>query len=291
MKKQRWLLLLTAVLILMSPWSVLADSGPKPKVQVAFKNLKEGSCYATLLSETPSTGPAWAADQGKFDEERYGIYGNGIDKEGWMTLVNYQDSNGYYFLQEVWKIDGGMELNWNYYPPQNFKICVYYPETGRILTSEPQTRYAFISRFTADLSADDGIKTGEGLITVKKDLAIVRESGYLLLRIVMTIVVELLIGLAFGFRKKPQIRIIILVNIITQILLNTALFFAYFRTGPRAYIGYGILLEILIIVIEALIYRKWLHQTEPKRSRTGIYWLYAFVANVLSFVAGLFLPM
>ena len=291
MRKHMHLLLLAAVLLRLYPRVALADSGPKPKVQVAFTHLKEGPCYATLLSETSSTGPAWAAENGKFDEEKYRIYANGIDKEGWMTLVNYKDPDGYYFLQEVWKIDTGNELDWNYYPPQNFKICVFYPETGRILTSEPLTRYAFIARFTADLSADDGIKTGEGIITARKDLAIARESGYLLARILVTITIELLVGLAFGFGKKPQIRIIILVNIITQILLNAALFLAYFRTGPRAYIGYGVLLEILIIIIEALIYRKWLSKTEPMRSGKGIYWLYALTANVLSFIAGLFLPI
>ena len=100
-----------------------ADTGPKPSVSVTFENMGDELCYGTLLSKTPSTGPARAWDgteDGKFYE--------GADEAVWRAFVEFKDEDGFYFLQWFWRTDEKKTLNWTYYPPQTFKILLYYPD-------------------------------------------------------------------------------------------------------------------------------------------------------------------
>ena len=74
-------------------------------------------------------------------------------------------------------------------------------------------------------------------------------------RIVLTILIEMLVALLFGFRQKKQLLILAVVNIITQIILNVLLNVINYNSGPLAFTFFYVL----------------------------------FVANLISFGAGLFL--
>ena len=129
-----------------------ADMGPKPSVRVNFENMGEELCYGTLLSKNKSTGPSSAWDG---NEEH--IYNYDLDIEIWRKFVEYKDSDGYYFLQEGWKVSETKQIAWTYYPPQSFKILLYFPEYDTFAVSGIYERYAFDTYYTVDM---DGFEIG-----------------------------------------------------------------------------------------------------------------------------------
>ena len=84
----------------------------------------------------------------------------------------------------------------------------------------------------------------------------------------------------FKIKQKDQLVYIAIVNTITQIGLNILLNIINFYKGQWAFVFYYVLLEIAIIIIEAIFYRKKLQKIALP---------YACIANVLSFVFGLWI--
>lgn len=93
-KKIAVLIVLAALLATAVPTAAYADMGPKPSVRIAFAQMGEELCYATLLSKTPSTGPA-SAWNGEEEDIRYGD----LEPEIWRAFVGYRDEDGFYFCR------------------------------------------------------------------------------------------------------------------------------------------------------------------------------------------------
>lgn len=153
--------LLCAVLVMMVfPITASADTGPKPSVRITFENLGDKECWGTLLSSKQSTGPS-SAWNGKEEDAQHNENPNGYysyQKFGydvWKAFVDYAENDDFYFLQEAWQINETKELTWTYYPPNEFKILLYFPETGEYAVSGVYERYAFDSYFTVNM---EGVK-------------------------------------------------------------------------------------------------------------------------------------
>ena len=272
-------------LILVFTWlpiSARADTGPKPSVRISFENLGDSLCYGTLLSEKPSTGPqsAWdgSEDFAYHNDNEHYPYAT-LNYETWKAFVDYEDTDGYYFLQIGWQVNETKELNWTYYPPQKFKILLYFPETDTFLVSGIYERYAFDSYFSVDVGAD--------MLQVEKSYQFGWEILSLLARICITIALEMAIALLFGFRDKKTLLLLIIVNSATQIILNVLLNIINFNSGQAAFVTGYILLEIAIFAIEAVVYCLWLEKLTPRNKNKLFYVLYALIANGFSFIAGL----
>ena len=279
-RKLSQLIIVFLCMVMLFPIGVNADTGPKPSVRIKFENMGDELCYGTLLAKEESTGPASAWD-GK--EENINL--SFVDRDIWEAFVNYEDSDGYYFLQWAWIVSDTKELSWTYYPPNEFKALLYYPETNTFMVSDVCKRYAFDTYYTVDM---DGIEIGsikydENLssnqrLEAFKSYEFKNEVKALGCRMLITVVVEVLIGLLFKFRNK-ELLYILFINVITQIILNVLL---NIYTGFGYYFVY-LSLELLVFVIEAIFYclmfkkKKW-HCV-----------LYSVVANVSSFVIGLYL--
>ena len=130
------------------PMTANADMGPKASVRIQFEHMGDELCYGTLLSKEKSTGPASAWD-GRTESAQKEYMDPGI----WEIFVNYKDPDGYYFLQRSWKVSESKELAWTYYPPGDFKILLYYPETETFVSSGIYARYAFDTYYTVDMGA------------------------------------------------------------------------------------------------------------------------------------------
>ena len=292
------LLLCTLFLACLLPTAVYADTGPKPSVKITFENMGDALCYGTLLSEKPSTGPSSVWDG---NEET--AYHNGnehfphalLDYETWKKFVEYEDSDGYYFLQHsVWEVSESGQLHWNYYPPQRFKILLYYPETGKFVASGIYERYAFDSYFTVDMAGvdigtviGDGETSGGDDFTADRSYEWGREAVSLVIRILITLAIEMGVALLFGFRKKRALLLLVTVNAVTQILLNVALNVIRFHSGEAAFVLGYVLLELVVFAIEAVfcsVLRRKLADTEKP---VWFFVLYALTANAVSFGAGL----
>ena len=288
--KQFFIRVLCALFVFMAlPMTIHADIGPKASVRIQFKNMPNELCYGTLLSDKESTGPASVWDgikeHARKDEETADI---------WNAFVNYKDPDGYYYLQQHYKVSDTNEIAWTYYPPNRFKILLYYPETGTFVSSGIYERYAFDTYYTVDMEGIDihNVEYNEELSTNER-IEAYRSYEYrqemigLAVRIVLTIVIEMLVALLFGFREKKQLVILAVVNIITQILLNVGLNIINYNSGSMAFTIFYVLLEVVVFIVEAILYCILLKKASMKKKKNWYYVLYSFIANLVSFIAGM----
>ena len=273
-------LLICLILVLNLPVTAKADIGPKPSVRITFTGIKGETYYGTLLSERRSTRPATAWD----GYEEYRDWKPESEKPIWEKFIAYEDTDGYYFLQEWWDCSETNQLNWTYYPPTPFKILLYFPETDSFYVSDIYERYAFDSYFSVDLS-----EYATSPITARQSYDYTWEVISLVARIVLTIALELAIALLFGYREKKALGFLAIVNVITQVVLNVALNIINYRSGSMGFTFAFICMEILVFAIEAITYKAVLHRYSEKEkvNRRGV--TYALVANTASFAIGLWL--
>lgn len=279
------------------PITARADMGPKPSVRITFENLGDEVCWGTLLSSKESTGPS-SAWNGKEEDAQHNENPNGYysyQKFGydvWKAFVDYAENDDFYFLQEAWQINETKELAWTYYPPNEFKILLYFPETGEFSVSGVYERYAFDSYFTVNM---DGVKlsvdyneelSSDERMNAFKSYNYTVEIVSLVARIIITILIEMAIALLFGFRKKKQLLLLVGVNAATQIILNVLLNVINYNSGELAFVVFYILFEIAVFVIEAILYCTIMKKISETPKKNWFYVLYALIANAVSFGAG-----
>lgn len=286
-------LFFAALLLTTVPVNAWADTGPKPSVTVTLENQGDEICYGTLLSESKGNGPwvVWnGTGSGEYaNDEKEAERRARAPYEVWQAFVDYQDEDGFCFLQFAQRVDESGTLDWGYYPPDTFKLLLYYPQTGRFAVSGVLHRYAFHARFRVDLQ-----NGAAGRLQVRRAFTWSAELPSFLFRIALTLAVELGIALLFAIRGKKQLLCISAVNVITQLLLNLILLPVI---GPGLSPGVVFLsaslylpfLELLIFILEALAYCLLLNKNTDRPRKPGIYIVYAFVANAASLVLGLVL--
>lgn len=279
MKRKIFAFLLCFVLVMSLSITARADIGPKPSVRIEFTGIQGETYYGTLLSLRDSTGPASAWD----GNPKYADYQPGEEGyEIWLKFVEYQDADGYFFLQWYWDCSESNQLNWTYYPPTPFKILLYFPETDTFYVSPAYERYAFDSYFAVDLSACD-----TNPIMASRSYDFTWEIISLAARIILTIALELGIALLFGYREKRVLVLLAAINILTQVTLNVVLNIINYNSGSMSFTFYYVLYETLVFAVEAAAYAlliKKISSTEHKQIKSiG----YAFVANAASFALGL----
>lgn len=128
------------------PMRVNADLGPKPSVTITFTGLEGEKYYAALLSEKESVGPrhAYHGTNPRYTEEDFADYDNGEEfYKAWKKFLSYEDEDGFYFLQDFQEGSGEDTLKWGYYPPEVFKLLLYFPEYDSFAVSDIYEQYAF----------------------------------------------------------------------------------------------------------------------------------------------------
>ena len=285
MKRRRCTVWMVGVLLLAALWpmAVFADMGPKPSVTIAVAGGEGQAYYGTLLSQTASTGPASAWD-GRSDYSQCWQYGQ-WGEEGrpvWEAFVRYQDPDGFYFLQEWWDCTQTQSFAWTYYPPSTFKVLLYFPQEERFLVSPVCQTYAFDSHFTVQLPEGEG-----ELLTVTASYQYGWEAVSLVVRYLLTFLVEMGVALLFGYRGRKALVVLAVVNGATQLGLNLALGWVNYAAGSMAFVGAYILLELAVFGVEAAVYAR----TLPRRGfgGKGRAVCYSLVANGVSFALGLWL--
>lgn len=300
-----------------------ADTGPKPSVSVTFENMGDELCYGTLLSKTPSTGPARAWDG--TEDGKY-IY-EGADEAVWRAFTEFKDEDGFYFLQWFWRADENKALNWTYYPPQTFKILLYYPDratksgaadnsaggatrdsettaaSGAFCVSDVLKRYAFHSYYFVDMRNVQSETIGTiAKISVTQGYDYSAEALGFFVRFIITLGVETLLALAFGLRTKRAFLTVLAANGATQILLNLLLNVQLHFNNVYGVFPLYFFAELLVFVAEAALYCFILGKrknggengsADENGGKSAIAYskkrliLYAFTANLISFCIGL----
>lgn len=287
-------LLFLLILTLLLPCTALADTGPKPSMSFTLRGMPQEEYYVTILSQVESTGPHSAYDtNGNDAPPQWALSGSRseLDYSVWQKFVDYQDADGFYFLTDLLeKCSGDTSILWGYYPPETVKLLLYFPGSDTFLESGIYERYAFHSSFTLDLGGVSPTEAAQPL-ALQKSAGVTSQLLPFLARLALTLVVELGLALLFGYRSRRQILHIIAVNAATQVLLNIGLFLAGSQMGYFSLCLLYLLLELLIFVAEALLYRRLLltadERGDSKVRRRVV--LYALAANAASFGAGLLL--
>lgn len=276
MKKRLAALLVLLAFALAMPLAAFADIGPKPSVRVRFTGAEGREFYATLLSQASGTGP-YSTEPGR-------SWGNDLEENEPVrqAMAAYQDPDGFYFLQTAWRCSEAEPLAWTYYPPSTYKLLVYFPDTGEFLTSGVYSRYAFDNYYTVDL-----VDLTNGQLVLRKSYDYTWELVSLLARILATIALELAVAAPFGFAKRPFLRPVLAVNLVTQIGLNLGLNMIAYWMGSLAFMLFFWPLELLVFLVEAAAYRPLLGRRGGASARRTT--LYALTANAVSCAAGFWL--
>lgn len=285
----------------------MADTGPKPSASFTFTGMPDEDYYVTMLAEVDAYGPhrvhqpgseipGYVLEQGE-DDPAY---------PAWQKFVDYKDPDGYYFLEDLFEqCHGDDEAGWRYFPPEQFKLLLYFPESDVFLCSGITERYAFDSLYALDLGGRppaelaaltltdaDGnpLDAGSaGEITLDKSDGTRQQIIGFLGRLGITLVIELALAWGWKYRKGSQLLFIGVANLVTQCLLNASLLYWGARETSRgAIIFWYILLELAVTGIEAAAYAYLLPGTDRKDPAVCRHAaLYALSANLLSFLGGL----
>lgn len=301
MKKHLRSLLALLIAAMLLCCIAMADTGPKPSASFTFTGMPDEDYYVTMLSEIDQYGPHHTYTEG---EEIPGwVLSGGVEDPAypiWQKFVDYADADGYYFLCDLFtQQHGDAEFGWGYYPPERFKLLLYFPESDIFLCSGITERYAFDSVYQVDLGGQDPSEIASLSLTHPEgetgDFAVDQSDGThqqvvgFLGRLAITLIVELTLAWGWKYRRGSQLLFIGIVNLITQCLLNVALLCWGAQETSRGFIIFWyVLLELAVTGIEAACYAGLLpgidHRDAGARRRAA---LYALIANVLSFLAGL----
>ena len=277
-KRMISLLLLVLLLVPVLTVTVSADMGPKPGTSITVRPGGGEYAIVTLLAQEESNGPHWTI--GPDDEPSSWIAKDEMLTEAWYAFRDYTDPDGYHFWGNVYE----GHVTWGYYPPEEFKIAVYYPEYGILWVSEDSyERYAFDSDFRLNLPAvGAGAQSGEVDMVLKKTSNPASELAGFLFRVLLTLAMELAVARVFGLTEPGQKKLILRVNLLTQVGLNLLLWGWYYFDGPLAAMVRLILAEIVVLVVEGAIYLRKLRQEESRGKILG----YTILANLASVTLG-----
>lgn len=267
-----------------------ADIGPKPSVLISLEGLDGEPCYGTLLSKTENSGPYQHLDTGAYARYEPGDK----DYEIYQKFVEYQDADGFYYLQFLDECTETGGINWDYFPPVDFKVLLYFPEQDRFVVSDTAYEsYAFHSFYRVDVSAVvEAVREGEeATFTARPQYRYGREAAALLVRIFLTIAIELGIALAFGLRERKQLVFLAEVNAATQIILNVLVSVVNYKEGALALVLCYILLEGIVLFIELLAYVTKLRWISDKSLSIGKAVYYTLAANAASFIVGFWMAL
>ncbi len=280
MKKAAWLLLLASFLLI---FPVSADTGPKPSLRITFEDLSGATCYGTILTKenTPSPDLLEREESEALQKAR----------EAFMA---YKDKDGFRFEEHVIAcVSETGSLSWTYYPPEKFKILLYFPETNSFAVSEICERYAFDSYYTVSMAgthmasvAYDENRSTDERIEAERAYYYRHELIGLCARILITLAVEMAVAFAFGFREKKMLLLILIINILTQLLLNLSLNLLYYGGGAEAFVIGYVLWETVVFSVEAVFYTLYFGKRAPERKKY-FYVVYALIANGASLLVGI----
>lgn len=261
-----------------------ADFGPKPSVVVEFEGAENREYYVTLVAkENKLGGPYYRMTAEDAPEIE--------DTTVWNRFLSYEDPDGLVFAGGIQKLTGDGAYDWSYYPPEEFRILVYFPDTDSFVTSEEiLEQYAFDSYYQVDF--DDATSEAGSTVTVPvaRKYNLLWQVTAFLLRLAVTVAIESMLAVLFGFAAKRQLLLILAVNCITQLAMNLLILTQGSAHMFWLYVLQYALAELGVMLAEGLVYYLALPKlADPNDTRKKHPIWYAVVGNLSSFVLGYFL--
>ncbi len=272
--KKLWLLVNIVLIVIILFTSIAgADVGPKPSLEIIVRGMDTDKYWLDLLV-TDDANFSWLEIT---EEERKKV----------SKLIEYRDEDGFHpallvgtkvplsgDLKGEKQKDGSYLHLFGYVGvPDIFKIVILKKD-GTLIISEKIERKQFQSVVEFDIK---NLKTAEKIPWCNISI------GFLI-RLALTLLIEIFIAIMFGFTLKKSLKIILITNIITQVILNILVFSSDITGGLFAAIITFILAEIFIVIAEVIVYLNLLTQKSKLRRL-----IYAVSANLVSLSAGFML--
>lgn len=271
-----WLLCISLLLPLIT-LTAYADCAPKPSINVNVLCAK--NVIVTVLADHDGRGPNHTIRPEEMPAE-WMDYDSRAELRAWERFRDYQDPDGFRF----WGYMDWHGLEWGYYIPDVFKVAVYFPDTDVLIISEEiYETYAFHSDYRLwiqDLDYVDGQIVSMELV---KDFDWMEEAWGFFIRVIVTLAVEFAVAWLMGYREKRHIKVILTVNLVTQVVLNVMLTLWYIFKGPLDALLRLVVAELVVLALESILYARRL-KLEGKGAGRAV--LYAFAANLASVVIG-----
>lgn len=277
---------ISMVLILMAALGIyaFADFGPKPSVVVEFENAGDQEYYVTLVAKEDKLGSPYSRVTAEDQPETDGI-------AIWNRLVAYEDPDGMVFAGNVQKLTGDGAYVWGYYPPSEFRVLIYFPDTDSFVeSSEILEQYAFDSYYQMDFNdLPENWNDAVAAIPVTRKYNLLWQITAFLLRLAVTVAVECLLAVLFGFKGKRQMLLVLAVNCATQLAMNLLILDESVGLFVFYVLKYA-LIEVGVILAEGLVYCLALPKlATPEQNRNIHPIAFAFFGNVASFLLGFLL--
>lgn len=177
----------------------------------------------------------------------------------------------------------------SYYYPQNAKILIRDKTSNQIIITETFSQTAFDAsveinskEYFNDSNYDEITIIDHSNIYLKEEHEIFKSTMNLLIRIILTVIIELFILFLFRYKKKQSYIFVGITNVITQTILTIGLFLILYTNGSLLFMVYLVLGEIVVISTEAILYLIFLKE-RPKIKAL----FYAIVANIATIFVGL----
>ena len=271
MKKIIFIMFAIIIASMCFPVTARADMGPKSSLEIIVSNPPKGQYYLDLLVDyNGKTIYKNIINESEYDTDKIKIlkeYRYDNWRPALLTGTRYPLHGKLIGTPEGNK----MVHNFSYFGvPDRFKIIILTSDNKVIVSNE-------IHRKTFNSTVYYNFKTN----SAKEKPIILSYLLQFLFTCSCTLVIEGIILLLFRFNIKQNWKPFLTINIITQIFLNFTLSVVMFSQGLlSAYIWY-IPLELIILIVEIICFRKYLNQ-HSKLRRT----LFAITANVVSFATG-----
>lgn len=250
---------------------VHADMGPKPSITIIVKNPPAESYYLDLLIPKHGTYDNLGESRANLDQTMLELL-KSEEISGWFPALT--DGTQMPLWAKLTGTQSGdtMVHAFNYVGvPTVFRIIIV-TKSGEVKVSETIHTYLFQNTITYDLQSAK---------LILPDVA----SAYLqqfISTFIPTLLIEGLILLLFMLWTRKNLITILIVNFVTQIIM-TAIVGSYLqKQGMLSALIVLMLIEPVIMIAEALIYRVKL-ENGTKFKYVG----YAIVANLFSWFAGM----
>lgn len=253
--------LLIKVMLLVTPLNLF--NGYHQTTRIEIDGINE-TCYGTLLSKTSISGNWDSQMPVDFD----------VSEEVSNAFSSYQDKDNYFYLNFIQDVSGGL-LYWPSFPPENFKLLLYFPDSDTYIVSDkPLTRYALCSTYKASIE--------NGILNVERDYDYLRMFLNTACRIILGIIVSILIALLYGKPQKEDTKFIYITNILFHIIINVLISIYSFKNGFSIveYIIVMLIPYILLVLIQGFLY------STKSTTISGPYYC-ALFSNIGAYVLGL----
>ena len=260
--KKIMLFIMLIISIIVIPTNALADTGPKPSIDVNIKNLKTTNYILDLFvydkeKAEKDEGPSVFGNPGLTDDEIQELYK--LNYDGWISA----STRAGLILFSNCKGNDEYHNSFGYFgTPEVYKIVIINKDTGEIKISDKIVRKEFNSEVTVDYNDMKVVETNTNIF---KTLIIV------CLALILTIVIELVIARLF---KTGSYITIAITNLISNVILQTLLLI--FTSN---YLLIFIIGEILVVIAELLVYL--LRFKNISKLKTVVYTLVANLVTIL----------